>query len=134
MKTTEREVMQVANEAGVVTARRMARDHALRLGLSLVNQTKLVTAVSELARNMVVYAGSGKVTIEEVETGIKRGLRITFEDNGPGIPNLELAMRDGYTTGGGLGQGLPGARRLVNEFTIDSKVGVGTTVTIIKWK
>ncbi len=134
MKTTELEALRVADEAGIVSARRLARDHAVRLGFSLVNQTKLVTAVSELARNMVVYAGGGIVRIEEIASGMRRGLRITFQDSGPGIQDIELAMRDGYTTGGGLGQGLPGSKRLVSEFTINSRVGVGTTVTITHWK
>ena len=101
---------------------------------SLVDQTRIITAASELARNTLQHGGGGSVAIEIVENGTRRGLRLTFKDQGPGIPDLELAMKDGYTTGGGLGLGLSGSKRLVNEFTILSKVGEGTEVSITKWK
>lgn len=111
------------------------RGRAASLGLSLVDQTKLVTAASEIGRNTVVYGGGGTVEIAQVEADNgRRGLRLTFEDKGPGIPNTELALRDGYTTGTGLGLGLGGAKRLVNEFELQSEPGRGTRVTLIRWK
>jgi serine/threonine-protein kinase RsbT len=112
----------------------MVRQRAVELGFNLVDQTKIVTAASELARNTVQYGGGGTVTIEGLEEANRRGLRLTFEDHGPGIPDVELAMRDGYTTGGGLGLGLSGARRLSNEFHLDSRPGEGTRVTIVRWR
>jgi len=118
----------------VVAVRQMVRDWAIELGFGLVDQTKLVTAASELARNVVTYAKSGEVLIESLNDGPKRGLRLTFEDHGPGIPDVQLALRDGYTTGHGLGLGLSGARRLSNEFAIDSEPGRGTKVMILRWK
>jgi serine/threonine-protein kinase RsbT len=99
-----------------------------------VDQTKIVTAASELARNIIIYAGQGQMLLEEVQTGNSRGLRLTFEDRGPGIPDIDQALKDGYTTGNGLGLGLSGARRLSNEFHITSQVGVGTQVMITRWK
>ena len=104
----------------VVTIRQAVRQRAVELGFNLVDQTKIVTAASELARNTVQYGGGGRVTIEAVEDFGRRGIRLTFEDNGPGIPDVALAMKDGYTTGGGLGLGLSGARRLSNDFSIAS--------------
>jgi len=101
---------------------------------SLVDQTKFVTAASELARNALIYGGGGKMKWQVLLDGTKAGLRLSFEDQGPGIPNLDLAMTDGWTSGNGLGLGLTGARRLVNEFELDSRVGVGTRVTITRWK
>ena len=118
----------------VVSIRQAVRQRAIELGFNLVDQTKIVTAASELARNTVQYAGGGRVTIEGVENFGRRGLRLIFEDEGPGIPDVELAMRDGYTTGGGLGLGLSGARRLSNEFHIESAPGKGTRVTITRWR
>ena len=118
----------------VVVIRQAVRQRAVELGFNLVDQTKIVTAASELARNTVQYGGGGRVTIEGVERLGRRGLRVTFEDEGPGIPDVELVMRDGYTTGGGLGLGLGGARRLSNEFHIDSTPGKGTRVTITRWR
>jgi serine/threonine-protein kinase RsbT len=107
----------------------------MEVGFSLVEQTKIVTAASELARNTVIYGGGGEMRIEQVVSGTKRsGLRLTFEDHGPGIPDVELALRDGYTTGNGLGLGLNGARKLSHEFDIRSKPGEGTRVTITRWK
>jgi len=118
----------------VVTVRQKARAWASELGFSLVDQTKLVTAASELARNMVDYGRGGTVRLEAHNDDVRRGLRLIFEDHGPGIANMELAMKDGYTTGNGLGLGLSGAKRLVNEFEIDSKVGQGTRIAITRWR
>jgi len=118
----------------VVRARQAVRAWAVELGFSLVDQTKLVTAASELARNTVVYGGGGTLRMEVLEDGARSGLRLVFEDAGPGIPDLERALKDGYTTGGGLGLGLGGARRLVNEFAIHSAPGEGTRITVVKWK
>jgi len=126
--------MSIAKEQDVVPFRNRVKEYAVKIGMSLVNQTKLITAASELVRNMLRYAKGGIVLIEVVSKGRDNGLRITFEDKGPGIADLELAMKDGYTTGKTLGLGLPGAKRLVNEFEIRSEVGVGTTVIITKWK
>jgi serine/threonine-protein kinase RsbT len=118
----------------VVAVRQMVRQRAVELGFNLVDQTKIVTAASELARNTLQYGGGGTLRIEAVTEGARRGLRLIFEDNGPGIANIELAMKDGYTTGNGLGLGLSGARRLSNEFKIDSEPGKGTRVTIVRWR
>jgi serine/threonine-protein kinase RsbT len=118
----------------VVAIRQAVRQLAVELGFNLVDQTKIVTAASELARNTVQHGGGGRVTIEAVEDFGRRGIRLTFEDEGPGIPNVELAMKDGFTTGGGLGLGLSGARRLSNDFSIESTVGKGTRVTITRWR
>lgn len=118
----------------VVAVRQTVRQRAVELGFSLVDQTKIVTAASELARNTVLHGGGGQATIEIVGNGIRRGLRLTFEDNGPGIRDLDLAMKDGYSTVGGLGLGLSGARRLSNEFEIESAPGKGTRVCITRWK
>ena len=120
--------------ADVVGVRQQARSWAGELGFSLVDQTKLVTAASELARNMVDYGGGGMVRIEAHNDDARRGLRLVFEDHGPGIPDLTLAMKDGYTTGNGLGLGLSGAKRLVNDFQIETKVGEGTKITITRWR
>jgi serine/threonine-protein kinase RsbT len=110
------------------------RQRAVELGFNLVDQTKIVTAASELARNTLQYGGGGSVRIDGLQEGSRRGLRLVFEDRGPGIPDVELAMRDGYTTGNGLGLGLSGARRLSNEFDIQSRPGEGTRVTIVRWR
>lgn len=118
----------------IVMARRLVRQQASGIGFSLVDQTKLVTAASELARNTVVHGGGGSMRLEQLLNGPRRGIRITFEDQGPGLPDIELAMKDGYTSGGGLGLGLGGAKRLVNEFDIQSKPGKGTQITITRWK
>jgi serine/threonine-protein kinase RsbT len=107
---------------------------AIEEGLKLVDQTKIITAASELARNTLIYGNGGTVLIEPVANGSRRGVRLTFEDRGPGIADIELAMKDGYTTGGGLGLGLSGAKRLSNEFEIWSKPGEGTRVTITRWR
>lgn len=124
----------VRSEGDVVSVRQWVRTAAVELGFSLIDQTKLVTATSELARNTVVYGGGGTATLERVWDSTRPGLRVTFEDRGPGIADPELALRDGYTTGSGLGLGLGGARRLVDLFDIDSRPAAGTRVTITKWK
>lgn len=126
--------VEIRASEDIVRVRHAVRTWAVKIGLSLVDQTKVVTAASELARNTLDYADGGVATIETVQNGARLGLRLTFEDNGPGIADLELAMRDGYSTGGGLGLGLSGAKRLANEFEISSKPGEGTRVTIVKWK
>ena len=130
-KTAE---MPVRSNEDVVFVRQTARNWATELGLSLVDVTKMVTAASELARNTVEYGGGGAVLLEQLDDGRRRGLRLTFQDRGPGIPDIKLAMTDGYTSGSGLGLGLSGARRLVNEFDISSEVGRGTRVSITRWK
>jgi serine/threonine-protein kinase RsbT len=124
----------VQSAEDVVAIRQSVRQRAVELGFSLVDQTKIVTAASELARNTLQYGGGGRVTIDAVEDFGRRGIRLTFEDEGPGIPDVELAMKDGYTTGGGLGLGLSGARRLSNDFSIQSAPGKGTRVTITRWR
>ena len=126
--------LQIDSGEQLVAVRQAVRAKAEELRFSLVDQTRIITAASELARNTLQHGGGGSVAIEIVENGIRRGLRLTFKDQGPGIPDLELAMKDGYTTGGGLGLGLSGSKRLVNEFQILSKVGEGTEVTVTKWK
>jgi serine/threonine-protein kinase RsbT len=125
---------QIRTSEDVVAIRQAVRQRAVELGFNLVDQTKIVTAASELARNTVQYGGGGRITIEAIDEIGRRGLRLTFEDDGPGIPDVNLAMKDGYTTGGGLGLGLSGARRLSNEFHIDSRPGEGTRVTIVRWR
>lgn len=124
----------ILREIDVIPMRNRLKEYAVKIGMSLVNQTKIMTAASELARNMLKYANGGKVNIEVVAKGRENGLRLTFVDEGPGIPNIQLALKDGYSTGKSLGLGLPGTRRLVSEFAINSEVGKGTTVTITKWK
>jgi serine/threonine-protein kinase RsbT len=123
----------VATAEDIVGIRQAVRQRAVELGFSLVDQTKIVTAASELARNTVQYGGGGQVIIEGLEEFGRRGLRLTFADQGPGIADIELAMKDGYTTGGGLGLGLSGARRLSSDFQIQSTPGQGTRVTITRW-
>ncbi len=125
--------LPVNSNSDVVLVRQHVRTAAVDVGLSLVDQTKVVTAASELARNALVYAGGGQVHIEIVHNGLRRGLRLTFSDNGPGIPDIEQALTDGWTTGGGLGLGLSGSRRLVDEFDLKSAPGEGTLITVTKW-
>jgi serine/threonine-protein kinase RsbT len=127
------ERVEVRSDQDVVRVRQLVRTVAVAVKLSLVDQTKIVTAASELARNTLVYGGGGTVEVTRVENGRRVGLRIVFADQGPGIPDLGLALTDGYTTGGGLGLGLSGARRLVDEFDIDTAVGQGTTISVTKW-
>jgi serine/threonine-protein kinase RsbT len=127
------ERLAVESDQDVVRVRQLVRAVAVSAKLSLVDQTKLVTAASELARNTLVYGGGGTVEVSRVDNGRRAGIRIVFADSGPGIADLDLALTDGYTTGGGLGLGLPGARRLVDEFDIQTAPGQGTTVTLVKW-
>ena len=132
---SEAETFPVRSGEDVVKARQVVRRLAMDIGFSLVEQTKIVTAASELARNTVIYGGGGEMRIERLYEGPKRtGLRLTFEDRGPGIADIDLALRDGYTTGTGLGLGLNGARKLSHDFDIQSKPGQGTRVTITRWK
>ncbi len=126
--------LNLANQDDVVSVRQSTRLMAVEIGLNLVDQTKIVTAASELGRNAFVHGGGGTVRIEIIRDTARRGLRLTFEDKGPGIPNIERAMQDGYTSGSGLGLGLGGSKRLVNEFAIESAEGQGTRVTITRWK
>jgi serine/threonine-protein kinase RsbT len=128
------ETVPIAGDDDIVRVRQRVRDWAVSLGFSLVDQTKIVTAASELARNTVVYGKGGTLLLEALSNDSKRGLRLTFEDRGPGIADLTLALKDGYTTGSGLGLGLSGARRLSQEFEITSRVGEGTRVVIGRWK
>ena len=114
--------------------RQLVREQAIAQGFTLVDQTKIVTAASELARNILNYAGQGDMVIEPVVNGSRKGLKLVFSDKGPGIPDIELAMKDGYTTGGGMGLGLGGSKRLASEFHIESQVGVGTRVSLTRWK
>ena len=134
MSLTRSDKLPVASDGDVVSVRQRVRALAVESGFSLVDQTKIVTAASELARNTVVHGGGGTVEIEVLAQGVRRGLRLTFRDHGPGIPSIEAAMRDGFTTGGGLGLGLGGARRLCNEFEIRSTPGDGTMVQITRWR
>jgi serine/threonine-protein kinase RsbT len=126
--------MHVRSQEDVVLVRQAVRTLSIESGFTLLDQTKVVTAASELARNTFVYGGGGTVSLERLEEGSRRGIRLTFEDQGPGIPNVEQALRDGYTTGNGLGLGLGGARRLASEFSIESTPGKGTRVVLIRWK
>jgi serine/threonine-protein kinase RsbT len=118
----------------IVRMRQVVREQAVALGFSLVDQTKIVTAASELARNTLVHGGGGEVTVQPLVEGMRKGLRLAFSDQGPGIPDIELAMKDGYTTGGGMGLGLGGSKRLSSDFSIDSRPGAGTRVSITRWK
>ena len=126
--------MPIRSSQDLVLVRQAVRTWSAELKFSLVEQTKMVTAASELARNTLDYGKGGQITLQLLQEGLRKGLRLCFEDQGPGIPDIDLALRDGYTTGGGMGLGLGGARRLVNEFDIVSKVGEGTRVTVTRWK
>lgn len=126
--------MTIVKEVDVIPFRNRLKEYGVKIGMSLVNQTKLMTAASELARNMLKYASGGKAIIEVINRGKENGVRLTFIDEGPGIKDIKLAMQDGYSSGKSLGLGLPGTKRLVSEFEIESTVGKGTKVTIIKWK
>ncbi len=133
MAVVSSETIPVSSEPDIVVVRRRVRETAAHIGLSLVDQTKVVTAASELARNTLIYGGGGAMQLESLN-GPRLGVRLTFSDNGPGIPDIQLALRDGFTTGSGLGLGLGGTKRLVNEFEIASKVGEGTKIVITRWK
>ena len=134
MAVVRSDTQPIRSSEDVVLVRRAVRDFAKVAGFSLVDETKIVTAASELARNALQYGGGGTVLLEALNDDTRRGVRLVFEDQGPGIADVEQALRDGYTTGGGLGLGLSGARRLANEFEIDSKPGVGTRIAITRWK
>jgi serine/threonine-protein kinase RsbT len=133
LPTLSDERLALGSSANIVALRQAVRAAAVELRFSLVDQTKIVTAASELARNALVYGGGGIARVEGLLEGGRRGLRLTFEDKGPGIPDIERALKDGFSTGTGLGLGLGGARRLSNEFAIDSRPGEGTRVTITRW-
>ena len=128
------ETLPINGDDDVVRVRQQVRTRAQRVRLSLVDQTKLVTAASELARNTLVHGGGGFACVEEVHDGRRAGVRASFHDSGPGIPDLTLALADGWSSGQGLGLGLSGARRLVDQFDLDTEVGRGTVVTVVKWK
>jgi serine/threonine-protein kinase RsbT len=134
MQITKTETAPVRTSADVVSVRHLVRRWAVELSFTLVEQTKIVTAASELARNMIDYGGGGQLLLESLEDGSRKGLRLTFEDRGPGIADIQAALRDGYTTGGGMGLGLGGSKRLSNEFDIRSAPGEGTRVAITRWK
>jgi len=128
------ETLPIKSSSDIVKVRQFAREWAVALGFSLVEQTKMVTAASELARNALDYGGGGKVELEVLQNELRQGLKLTFADQGPGIADLEQALKDGFTTGSGMGLGLGGAKRLVNEFEIDSAPGRGTKVSITRWR
>ena len=128
------ETLAIKSSDDVVRVRQHVRIRAVEIGMGLVDQTKIVTAASEIARNTVDYGGGGVLRIEVLRDGRRQGVRLTFTDQGPGIPDIALALKDGYTSGGGLGLGLSGAKRLSNEFAITSTPGHGTTVTLARWK
>lgn len=134
MPVVSRAVLPIRSQEDIVRVRQVTRENAVAQGFSLVDQTKLVTAASELARNTLDYGGGGEVAITRVEELPRKGVRLLFSDQGPGIPDIEAALRDGFTTGGGLGLGLGGARRLCNEFSIESTPGKGTQITIGRWR
>ncbi len=131
VKTTE--TLKIGHEHDVIVLIGRLRQQSERLGMNSLNRTKLITAASELARNMLNYAGGGEVSVDEISQNERTGIRLVFSDQGPGIADSSLAMQDGYSTGSGLGLGLPGAKRLTNEFSLTSVVGQGTTVMVIKW-
>ena len=130
----EEMLMPLRSDEDIVRLRQLVREQMVAAGFSLIDQTKLVTASSELARNTLRYGGGGEARVRQIHNGVKRGLSLEFSDQGPGIPDIELALRDGYTSGGGMGLGLSGAKRLSDEFEIESAPGMGTTVKIRKWK
>ncbi|MEH2369942.1 anti-sigma regulatory factor [Nostoc sp.] len=134
MMMQKTETIDIQSSTDVVLVRQSVRQLAVEIGFGLVDQTKIITAASELARNTLDYGGGGTVKLETLEEGRRRGLRLTFEDRGPGISDIELALKDGFTTGNGLGMGLGGAKRLASEFEIQSAVGEGTRIIIVRWK
>lgn len=134
MNQIEQSVLPLHSDEDVVRLRKQVRDQLIKMGFSLVEQTKMITAASELARNTLRYGGGGEAHVIELSNGSKRGVELKFVDEGPGIVDIALALTDGYTTGGGLGLGLSGAKRLADDFEIDTRPGVGTAVTIRKWK
>jgi len=134
MNTSRSETLNIGAGEDVVKVRQTVRTMAIEIGLSLVDQTRVITAASEIARNTLDYGGGGTAQIEIVTIGARKGLRLVFDDKGPGIPDISRALEDGYTSGKGMGLGLSGAKRLCNEFDIRSAPGEGTTVTLIRWK
>jgi len=134
MVVSQSEVLPIREEYEVVLVRQQVRSACVELKFSLIDQTKMVTAASELARNTLIHGKGGTLEIQRLEDAERRGLRLIFEDHGPGIPDIELAMKDGYTTGSGMGLGLGGSKRLVHEFDISSRPGQGTRVAITRWK
>ncbi|MEH1986013.1 MULTISPECIES: anti-sigma regulatory factor [unclassified Nostoc] len=134
MMMQKTETIDIQSSTDVVLVRQAVRQLSVEIGFGLVDQTKIITAASELARNTLDYGGGGTVKVETLQEGRRRGLRLTFEDRGPGISDIELALKDGFTTGSGLGMGLGGAKRLANEFEIQSAVGEGTRIIIVRWK
>lgn len=134
MPVLKDELVPLTASGDIVSARQLVRLRAVEAGFTLVDQTKIVTAASELARNTLDYGGGGTLRIQVLNDGARRGIRLTFEDRGPGIPDVEAALRDGFTSGGGLGLGLGGARRLMNEFEVHSVVGEGTRVCVARWR
>lgn len=134
MTTPPSDVLQIRTSDDVVFVRQQVRARAIQAGLGLVDQTKVVTAASELARNTLDYGGGGTVILTSINDGLRHGVQLVFEDHGPGIADIQLALKDGYTTGTGMGLGLGGAKRLSSKFSIESAVGAGTRVTIARWK
>src|SRR4051794_19876447 len=134
LRVERSDTREIRSSEDVVTVRQAVRREAVAVGFNLVDQTKIVTASSELARNTLDYGGGGTVSVEVVLNGLKRGLRLIFEDHGPGIPNIDMALKDGFTTGSGMGLGLGGAKRLSHDFQIESQPGKGTRVSIVRWK
>lgn len=134
MIVLNKDTMQIVREQDVILFRNRVREFSTKIGMSLINQTKLITAASELVRNMLKYADGGQVYIEIISKNARNGVRLIFVDQGPGIPDIQQAMKDGFSTGKSLGLGLPGAKRLVNEFEIQSNPGEGTRVTVTHWK
>jgi len=134
MPSPKDDLLPIRSSSDVVVVRQAVRTLAAQLGFSLVDQTKVVTAASELARNTLEHGGGGTAKVEVVTAGVRKAIRMTFQDTGPGIPDVKLAMTDGYTTGSGMGLGLSGSKRLVNELNVVTQVGQGTTVTAMKWK
>lgn len=130
----ERITLRLRSDEDVVGLRKQVRERAVAIGLSLVDQTKLITAASELARNTIKYGGGGAAHLDKLSDGLRQGIALVFVDNGPGIVDLDMALRDGYTTGGGLGLGLGGSKRLVDEFDVDTRPGEGTAIAVVKWK
>ncbi|MEG4008016.1 anti-sigma regulatory factor [Microcoleus sp. Pol11C1] len=131
---SKREILEIRSSSDIVHVRQQVRAWAVAMGFGLLDQTKIVTAASELARNTVDYGKGGTVTLEMLQLGTRKGLRLIFEDKGPGIPDIELALTDGYTSNHGLGLGLSGSKRLMHEFEIVSKVGKGTRIAIVRWR
>jgi serine/threonine-protein kinase RsbT len=126
-------IIMISSDLDIVAARMVARDTARALGFGAIDQARIATAISELARNIYLYAGEGSVTVKEATNGLRRGIEVVCEDRGPGISDISLVMQDGYTSSKGMGMGLPGAKRLMDEFEINSKVGIGTKVVCRKW-